>query len=39
VIIANDHDMTTRNIIRQASLPPAATIPWWGNRTLRYQFT
>jgi len=26
-------------VLRKASLPPATTIPWWGNRTLRYEFT
>jgi predicted DNA-binding protein (UPF0251 family) len=26
-------------VLRQADLPPATTIPWWGNRTLRYEFT
>jgi len=26
-------------VLRKADLPPATTIPWWGNRTLRYEFT
>jgi transposase len=26
-------------ILRKASLPPATTIPWLGNRTLRYELT
>src|SRR6266511_789068 len=26
-------------VLRQADLPAATTIPWWGNRTLRYEFT
>jgi hypothetical protein len=26
-------------VLRKASLPPATTVPWWGNRTLRYEFT
>ena len=26
-------------VLRKAGLPPATTIPWWGNRTLRYEFT
>jgi hypothetical protein len=26
-------------VLRKASLPPATHIPWWGNRTLRYEFT
>jgi hypothetical protein len=25
-------------VLRKASLPPATPIPWWGNRTLRYEF-
>jgi transposase len=25
-------------VLRQADLPAATTIPWWGNRTLRYEF-
>ena len=24
-------------VLRQANLPPATTVPWWGNRTLRYE--
>jgi hypothetical protein len=24
-------------VLRQADLPPATTVPWWGNRTLRYE--
>jgi hypothetical protein len=26
-------------VLRKASLPAATTIPWWGNRTLRYELT
>ena len=26
-------------VLRQADLPPATTVPWWGNRTLRYGFS
>ena len=26
-------------VLRQADLPPATTVPWWGNRTLRYELT
>jgi transposase len=26
-------------VLRKAGLPDATTIPWWGNRTLRYEFT
>jgi hypothetical protein len=26
-------------ILRKASLPPATNVPWWGNRTLRYELT
>src|SRR6266545_935466 len=25
-------------VLRQADLPAATTVPWWGNRTLRYEF-
>jgi transposase len=25
-------------VLRRASLPAQTTIPWWGNRTLRYEF-
>jgi transposase len=25
-------------VLRQADLPTEVTVPWWGNRTLRYQF-
>ncbi|MGB8380462.1 MAG: hypothetical protein WCG47_04285 [Dermatophilaceae bacterium] len=24
-------------VLRTADLPDATTVPWWGNRTLRYQ--
>jgi len=24
-------------VLRKAALPPATTVPWWGNRTLRYE--
>jgi len=24
-------------VLRQADLPPAAPVPWWGNRTLRFE--
>ena len=24
-------------VLRKASLPPSTTVPWWGNRTLRYE--
>jgi transposase len=26
-------------VLRQADLPTHTTVPWWGNRTLRYQFS
>src|SRR5215207_2787584 len=26
-------------VLRKASLPPATIVPWWGNRTLRYEFS
>jgi DDE family transposase len=26
-------------VLRQADLPAATTVPWWGNRTLRYEFS
>jgi hypothetical protein len=25
-------------VLRQASLPPTITVPWWGGRTLRYDY-
>jgi transposase-like protein len=25
-------------VLRQAALPPETHVPWWGNRTLRYEF-
>jgi hypothetical protein len=25
-------------VLRKASLPTQTTVPWWGNRTLRYEF-
>jgi transposase len=25
-------------VLRKADLPAATTVPWWGNRTLRYEF-
>jgi hypothetical protein len=27
-----------RTVLRQANLPAQTTVPWWGNRTLRYEF-
>jgi hypothetical protein len=24
-------------VLRKAGLPTATTVPWWGNRTLRYE--
>jgi hypothetical protein len=26
-------------VLRQADLPNNTPVPWWGNRTLRYQLT
>jgi transposase len=26
-------------VLRQADLPPDTHVPWWGNRTLRYEFS
>ena len=45
-IIENDRGQTTIRlnrrtyspILRQASLPETITVPWWGGRTLRYQY-
>jgi transposase len=45
--IVNDADTVTVRlqrrayapVLRQADLPPATTVPWWGNRTLRYEFS
>ncbi|HEY2270009.1 MAG TPA: hypothetical protein VGI96_45845 [Streptosporangiaceae bacterium] len=28
---------TCSPVLRQADLPPATKVPWWGNRTLRYE--
>jgi hypothetical protein len=25
-------------VLRQATLPAATPVPWWGNRTLRYEY-
>ena len=25
-------------VLRQADLPDTTTVPWWGNRTLHYEF-
>jgi hypothetical protein len=25
-------------VLRQASLPQTTTVPWWGGRTLRYEY-
>ena len=25
-------------VLRQAALPAETPVPWWGNRTLRYEF-
>ncbi len=44
--ILNHGDTTTVRInrrayspvLRHADLPPTTTVPWWGNRTLRYEF-
>jgi hypothetical protein len=45
-IIENDRRQTTIRlarrtyspILRQATLPDTITVPWWGGRTLRYQY-
>jgi hypothetical protein len=45
-IIENHHGQTTIRlnrrtyspVLRQASLPETITVPWWGGRTLRYQY-
>jgi transposase len=44
-IITNDDAITVRldrrtytPVLRQAELPAATKVPWWGNRTLRYEF-
>ena len=45
-IIENDRGQTTIRlarrtyspVLRQASLPEMITVPWWGGRTLRYQY-
>jgi hypothetical protein len=45
-IITTDQAVTVRlerrayaPVLRQADLPSATTVPWWGNRTLRYEFS
>jgi transposase len=45
-IITTDKVITVRlqrrayaPVLRQADLPAATTVPWWGNRTLRYEFS
>lgn len=45
-IITTDHDVTVQldrrayaPVLRQADLPAETTIPWWGNRVLRYEFS
>jgi hypothetical protein len=45
-IIEHHHGQTTIRLnrrtysptLRQASLPETITVPWWGNRTLRYEY-
>jgi len=44
-ITLNDHTITVQlqrraysPVLRQADLPTDTTVPWWGGRTLRYQF-
>jgi transposase len=44
-IITTDQQITVRlerraytPVLRQADLPGATPVPWWGNRTLRYEF-
>jgi hypothetical protein len=45
-ITTTDQEVTVRlerrayaPVLRQADLPLATTVPWWGNRTLRYEFS
>ena len=45
-IITTDQVITVRlerrayaPVLRQANLPPSTTVPWWGNRTLRYEIS
>jgi len=45
-IITTDQAVTVRlqrrayaPVLRQADLPAATTVPWWSNRTLRYEFS
>jgi transposase len=44
-IITSDNTITVRldrraysPVLRQATLPAATPVPWWGNRTLRYEY-
>ena len=45
-IITTDEAITVRlerrastPVLRQADLPAGTIVPWWGNRTLRYEFS
>ncbi|MGH3682237.1 MAG: hypothetical protein ACRDT2_18530 [Natronosporangium sp.] len=37
-IIVQIDRRTYSPVLRQADLPPTVTVPWWGGRTLRYQY-
>jgi Transposase DDE domain group 1 len=37
-IVVRLNRRTYSPILRQASLPETITVPWWGNRTLRYEY-
>lgn len=45
IILSHRNQITVRlnrrtysPVLRQASLPETITVPWWGDRTLRYQY-
>ena len=37
-IVVRLNRRTYSPVLRQASLPETITVPWWGNRTLRYEY-
>jgi len=37
-IVVRLNRRTYSPVLRQSSLPETITVPWWGNRTLRYEY-
>ena len=37
-IVVRLNRRTYSPVLRQASLPETITVPWWGGRTLRYEY-